>query len=829
MMLLLALAHAQSLPEIEVPAVPRYPAEALADGVRAEVRVRLVVDDTGRVREAEILEGAGEAFDRPALDAARSLRFRPAIDADGTPSWAELEWVATFDPAVAPALSVEGVVRVAGTREPGAGFLLRARRTGSDEEVVATADDAGAFAFAGLAPGPWEIAIDQPGHERLTAELEVREGLVSTVSFTPKADRPWEIRDAGFDDVVIVEQAPPAVEVTERVLSADDIRYLPGSAGDVVKAVQNLPGVARPPLGIGQLLIRGTAPEDSAYYLNGAKLPAVFHFAGLSTVVNGDLLSEVALLTGNYGVRYGRTLGGVVDLRVDDALPERSRGYASVDLFQATAFVEQRVGERTAISLSGRRSYIDAVLTPVLSSLGSSAVRAPRYYDAQARVLHRTNRGTLDAMFLLSDDAFRVVGDMDDADEVQIGLTDRFQKLSVRWTEDLGDGWDGEVSFLVGPEARSFAIAPDGRANETTVSLANRVELRRGYQGGAVAWRAGLDLLTGSSTWVYDVPAFGAREQGSVWFTSPSPYLEPSFRLGVAEITPGVRVDPWILDQGPATWSVDPRLVTRVAASPRTTFEASVGRFSQFAGPRQVLELSGGNPELGPQSSLQASLGVEQGIGPFDAEVTVFGAQLTDLVVGREDAFRFFTGPPPVGPLDTDPYANDGTGRIGGVEALVRYSRPRTSAWLSATVSRSTRTKRPGGKEGLFTYDQPLVLNALGTHQLGRGWRIGGRVRYGSGNPYTPVANRTYDLDSRGFQPVYGPLDSARLPAFFSLDARIDKDFVYRSWKLTTYLDVQNVTNRVNVDVPGWTDDYSEEDPIAGLPIIPAFGVRGEW
>ena len=34
------------------------------------------------------------------------------------------------------------------------------------------------------------------------------------------------------------------------------------------------------------------------------KIPIVFHFSGLSTVINGDSIEEVAFLPGNYGVRY---------------------------------------------------------------------------------------------------------------------------------------------------------------------------------------------------------------------------------------------------------------------------------------------------------------------------------------------------------------------------------------------------------------------------------------------------------------------------------------------------------------------------------------------
>ena len=254
--------------------------------------------------------------------------------------------------------------------------------------------------------------------------------------------------------------------------------------------------------------------------------------------------------------------------------------------------------------------------------------------------------------------------------------------------------------------------------------------------------------------------------------------------------------------------------------------KASAGGYSQFGTVRQLVE----QPELGPSRSWQVSAGVEQRLGPdLSAELVGYHAWLDDLVSGREDAFRFFSGPPPIGPLDTDPYANDGTGRVAGLEALVRYADERTAAWVSATFSRSTRLDRPGDERALFEYDQPIVLTALASRELPRRWRIGVRARYGSGNPYTPVVNRIYDLDQQVYQPVYGALDGARLPAFWSLDTRVDKDWVFRGWTLTAYVDVQNTTNNANVEVMSWNTDYSEEDPVTSIPAVPVFGLRGEW
>ena len=121
------------------------------------------------------------------------------------------------------------------------------------------------------------------------------------------------------------------------------------------------------------------------------------------------------------------------------------------------------------------------------------------------------------------------------------------------------------------------------------------------------------------------------------------------------------------------------------------------------------------------------------------------------------------------------------------------------------------------------------MLSALASQKLPKDWRIGARVRYGSGNPYTPVTNRVYDMGSRSFIPLYDDSVSDRLPDFFSLDVRVDKRWV-RSWgEFSLYLDVQNATNAQNVEVQSWSYDYGTADPVTGLPIFPTFGLEAKW
>jgi TonB family protein len=817
-MCLAAWAAEPTLPTLvfEAPAV--YPQGALQEGTTGSVLLQLEIDEQGLVASVSVVESTDPTFNEPARQAALSFRFEPARDARGEPSPAIIQYRYSFEVDVAPPLSMEGIIREAGTKLPLSEVSVRL--VGEASTRVATTSETGSFSIAGLEPGKWSVVAEADGYRSEYVDVEHVAGTVTQVSLFIVLDRPWE---KVADEVEIIGRRV-APELTERRLTSEEIRYLPGTNGDVVKVVQNLPGIARPPLGIGQLLIRGTSPEDSAYYLDGGNVPIVFHFAGLSTVFNNQSVEEVSFMPGNYGVRFGRTLGGVVDIRTSTTLPKRNRGFLSLDLFQTTGFFEQRINDNTALAVSGRRSYIDAVLNPVLSK-GNNTVRAPRYYDFQARVVHQTSQGgSLDAMFFLSDDAFRAVGkDADGEDETQFGLNTAFQKFRLRSRESLPGGWQNEWTFTGGPEVQKFAIAPAGSAYERAFTVNVREEMYRAPVAG-IGWRFGIDFLGGSWSYEYDLPSFATEDAQEVVRLAPAVYAESTLVAGVATVTPGLRADAYVVDDY-TTGTIDPRLAIHLDLG-TTTPKMSAGRYSQFPQVREVTA----QPNLGPQSSWQTSLGVEQKL-PSDVslEVTGYYNRLTRLVVGQEDEFRFFSGPPPVGPLDTDPYANEGTGHIYGVETMVKWTGDQTTAWFAGTFGSSRRTDRTDSDSRLFEYDQPYIMTALASHQLPKQWRLGSRARLSAGNPYTPVVNRYQNLDRRTFEPIYGPRDSARLPTFWSLDVRVDKEWIYKKWSLMLYLDLQNATNNQNAEVMSWNFDYSQEDPISSIPIVPAFGLQGGW
>ncbi|MEE2751842.1 MAG: TonB family protein, partial [Myxococcota bacterium] len=324
-----AIGAFERLPVLVYQPAAVYPAVQLEAGVEDEVLLQLAIDELGEVLDVSVVETGGVDFDAAAVQAARSFRFEPALDAEGTPVPALIQYRYVFRVSAVATLSLEGQVLDPAEGLAIAGALARVTSLSTEETQTAMSDQDGRFSFAGLHTGAWMVRVEFENRVPGETQVEVRDDLVTTVVIYPERVEESLI-EGGME--IVVEARRTEVGVTERVLTKEEIRYLPGTSGDVVRVVQNLPGVARPPLNIGQLIIRGVAPEDSAYFIDGGRIPLVFHFAGLTTVVPSDTVAEVAFLPGSFGVRYGRTLGGLVDLRTSPELPEEKRfSYASMD------------------------------------------------------------------------------------------------------------------------------------------------------------------------------------------------------------------------------------------------------------------------------------------------------------------------------------------------------------------------------------------------------------------------------------------------------------------------------------------------------------------
>jgi hypothetical protein len=77
--------------------------------------------------------------------------------------------------------------------------------------------------------------------------------------------------------------------------------------------------------------------------------------------------------------------------------------------------------------------------------------------------------------------------------------------------------------------------------------------------------------------------------------------------------------------------------------------------------------------------------------------------------------------------------------------------------------------------------------------------------------------------------PISGAAFSARLPAFNQLDLRVDKIWTFDRWRFSAYIDLQNTTRATNPEALSYNFDFTVSQPLAGLPLLPIVGVRGDF
>ncbi len=833
-------------PKIKTYVEPVYPPERLAKGEKADVVVELVLDATGKVTNAKIVLSGGDDFDAAALAAARQLLFEPATS-DGKPIPAKIaKYRFRFDfkevpkeptpgpttkPEVpsAPSISISGKLKTP-TEEPIAGAVVVAAAS-NGTKVQAVTDASGTFLFADLPDGKYELHVEVPGFAPFVADETVKKGIVTEVVYRPS------LADGGID--IVVKGEKPPREVVKRVLEQREISRIPGTNGDALRAIQNLPGVARPPGFAGLLIIRGSAPTDTNVFIDGTLVPLVYHFGGLSSVVPTEVVEKFDFYPGNFGTEYGRVMGGIVDVALRSPTKEGAHGLIQFDIIDGRILAEGAIDSKTRFLVAGRRSWVDVWLKPVLEKTGTGVSTAPVYYDYQLMLERDLDAKTTARLaFFGSDDRLAITlntpSSADPAAGGDIsahtgffrlqGRTDTLLTKDTHWINTVAYGRD-VIDFTIGDYFFRLNSHPITYRSDLRTKLSKEI-----------AVIGGVDFLWNPfDVTLHFPPPPQPGEAAGPFFARPAPTLSTSSSLfrpaiyGLLELSPtkvlkflpGVRLD---YAKDSQQWNLSPRVamfLDIVPEFPKTTLKAAAGVFFQPPQPQESISPFG-TPGLKNNRAIHYDVGaVQQLTKQVDITVDGFYKDLSDLVVRKSSASTTASG---------ITYTNDGIGRVLGLEVLLKYKPDdRFFGWLAYTLSHSQRRDTAGAPWRNAQYDQTHIFTILGSYRLGRGWELGARWRYVSGSMFTPNHGGVSDFDAGSYAPIPSyPAFGERLPAFHQGDIRVDKVWKFSSWKLSAYLDVQNVYNHANPEGVRYNYNYSQRDIITGLPIIPNLGIRGE-
>ena len=816
-----------------------YPPGRLARGETADVACQVDIDAQGAVSNVAVEQGAAPDFDAAAVAAIRQFRFSPA-ELDGKAAAVRIRYVYHFvlEKKAAPAVPraalfvIRGEVVEAGNRRPIAGADVS-----DDTSGQTSTDAAGRFQLA--APeGDRRLTISAPGFDKREVSVSVH-GAV-------EAPRVWLHRTDVGDLQATVPGDKQHDAPTRRTLTHDELVNVPGSLNDPIRAVQNLPGLARAPFLGGQLIVRGAPPQDTGTYLDGHRIPQLFHFLGGPSVINEQLLDRIDFYPGGYGAYYGRNLSGAIDVGTRKGDAQGLHGEASVDLLQSVAFAEGPLGDRTQVAVAARRSYIDLFLPLFIPNDPNRGVTSivPIYWDYQARADHRFDNG--DALSLL------LFGSSDQLTVIQKGgrrtlplsLDTRlaFHRAVANWQHPLSQTLALVVSPAVGFTRQSFSTQGAGQGpfalpqtGDITVLTG---ELRAELQWKplpSLALRFGADHQLDRAAYSVDIQSsiqlqnLGIPITQENKFSRVQPLLqwgefaEAVLTLGDLRLTPGLRLDQFHWRES-ARWSIDPRLFARYALSETTALKAYTGLYHEPPSGQQI-DQDIGNPRLGLEWAAQFGVGVEHRFSEvWNLGAEVFYNRRGGLIV-RVDPVLL-----PDQTVFNPRFLNNGLGRAWGLELLLRREiTARIYGWLAYTLSRSDVLPNPGDAWRSFQYDQTHILTLVAGYRPSPSWELSTRYRLVSGNPTAPVDSATFDADSGGYVATRGNFGDARLPLFSQLDLRAQHTWTWDFWQLALYLDVQNVTNHRNEEIHVFDYRYREQGSISGIPILPTFGVKGKF
>jgi outer membrane receptor protein involved in Fe transport len=417
----------------------------------------------------------------------------------------------------------------------------------------------------------FRVVAAAPGHGRLDLPVEAKPG--------EEREETYYLESEPGDYTVVVRGERVRREITRQVIPAEEVAQVAGTQGDTLKAVLNLPGVARTPFIGGQLILRGSSPGDSAVFVEGLEIPLIYHFGGLRSTFAPRFLESLEFVPGNFAPDYGRLTGGIVNVKVRDPKTDLVRGEVDLNLFDGGAAVEGPLSREWSAGAAARRSWVGDILPHVLpKDTPLSFSTAPAFWDYQ--LLATWKPGEKEKLRLLlfgSQDELVALFKRPAGDPTITGnLTDKisFHELLGTWSQVLSPGLKQESSLALGLQTFNVALGPTLFFDLKS----RRVDGRTAWSWQALPWleaRAGLDLQYASYDISLNVPRapgegtpntpistmerVATTQTGDLF--NPAAFVEA--RLTPTEgldLLPSLRVD---RASAIGRWALDPRFAAR--------------------------------------------------------------------------------------------------------------------------------------------------------------------------------------------------------------------------------------------------------------------------
>jgi hypothetical protein len=555
---------------------------------------------------------------------------------------------------------------------------------------------------------------------------------------------------AAADDATPIEVSVHGTKQTADVgaieIPAKALRDIPGTFGDPFQTIASLPGVLPMASGLPYFYVRGAPPANTGYFLDGIPLPTLFHIGPGPSVVPPALLDRVDFFPGSAPARFGRFSGGIISGEMA-APSDVARGEASVRWFDASAFLEVPLDDKSTALVAGRYGYPNLLLSIFAPGLHLS------YDDYTVRLTRKLTDS--DAISFLALGSY-------DSESGLVPVDSLFHRLDLRYDHALPGG-SIRLATTFGYDRTTAPLITQFSEVVTETSVRLRFELKERL-GSILVMTAGADgnaLLDRQGN-----AALNAEQVGGAYADVT---CRPTDRV---EVVAGARMDAYRF-LGTVTPSLDPRLALRVRVVQGVSSVTTLGVAHQP--PSSLLPAPGLvlNPADGLQTAYQYADGAELRL-PWALTASITGFYNADHNMNDfvQDCGSFTTICGLVARTDGSSY---------GLELhLQRAFSQRFAGWISYTLSRTER--HIGAVPFLSPFDRTHVLSAVVRYDFGRGIEAGVRATFNSGRPDIP----SFTLNDATLPLALGAasIPQHRLPDFYRIDVRAEKRWTFgaRKW-----------------------------------------------
>jgi outer membrane receptor for ferrienterochelin and colicin len=738
---------------------------------------------------------------------------------------------------------------------------------------TAEADSAGDFSFDAVPEGVYSVEVEKPGYlKAVQADVRVVLRRVAAVEFALV-----RARDEELAEVVVSARATagdPRATPNTVLLEREEIRRNPGSAGDVFRALDVLPGVVATGE-FSNFTVRGNGPRDNLILIDGIPFDKVAHFdeslgeeeidgGGRYSIFAPNIIGSARFSPGGWRAAEGGKNGSLLELEVADGNFASSTVGARLDIIGVEADYDgpSYVADNTSVLLSARKFDF----SNLFKAIGEDDIGTPRMTDVilkSVTAINADHRLELLAIHAGEDNKRTVQNALKSENFEDLGIGESDQQsnlLGVTWRWSAGESAQLRNTFyyrnsdkkstqgeaypdLAGPDPTpaTTPVREDImriKEDETEFGLRSHFSTKLGPDGifsaGAHVARVDLDFdrrLSGDwIRYVYDQSDFRAdptqryivltpgelNSTLSATGTRVAAYADYAWTSGDFTWTPGVRYE---RDGFSEKSRVAPRLL--LSWQPDAATRVWTGGGVYYQAPRYLdIAANPSNHDLESERSTQLLLGVSRYLHE-DLRFTAEGyyQRLDDLIVYNDRT--------------TNTATNIGEGHAAGVDLMLAKRMSRGwSASATYSFSRARRDDKLGAGEYASDWDRPHAFGIVGAWQPSDRWTFSAKWKYASGRPTDAFIVHDDVLGDDGpvrYSKELTRTNADRMPVYHSLSLRADYQRRFGPLSLVAYLDILNVYGRKNGNAYEW-DERRGINIIEGLDeMLPTIGLRFEY